>query len=91
MINARSYQYILMLIVILSQKPSIEKSSNNVTKLPKLIKIAISIKRSGSKVAYYRNSLATFNIIIKLQFDIEKYPGPQILSPKCSEGKKTVT
>ena len=58
--------------------PIDDASYRDIIKQPK-------IKRTKSRVNYYANSVATFNLI--LSGDIEQNPGP---SPKCTECEKGV-
>ena len=49
---------------------------------------ASKIKRAKTRIIYYNNSIATFNII--LSGDIEQNPGPGLPKPKCPRCDKTV-
>ena len=49
---------------------------------------ASKIKRAKTRIIYYNNSIATFNII--LSGDIEQNPGPGLPKPKCPKCDKTV-
>ena len=51
--------------------------------------IRMKLKRSKSRVLYYPNTTATFNVILQAG-DIESNPGPGFSSPKCSICTKTV-
>ena len=46
-------------------------------------------KRSKSRVLYYRNTTAMFNVILQAG-NIESNPGPGFSPPKCSICTKTV-
>lgn len=83
--------WILFLTVIILQQLSTlshntTRDKTVVTKRQQL-KINGKIKRTKSRVQYYANSTASFNII--LSGDVEKNPGP-VLSPKCTVCNKTV-
>ena len=49
---------------------------------------ASKIKCAKTRINYYNNSVATFNII--LSGDIEQNPGPGLPKPKCPRCDKTV-
>ena len=46
------------------------------------------LKRVKSRINYYANSVATFNLL--LSGDIEENPGPGLRAPKCTECEKGV-
>ena len=55
----------------------------------KLMSLKVSnIKRSKSRVLYYSNSTASFQLV--LSGDIELNPGPGLRAPKCDSCNKTV-
>ena len=49
---------------------------------------ASKIKRAKTRIIYYNNSIATFNVI--LSGDIEHNPGPSLPKSKCPRCDKTV-
>ena len=49
---------------------------------------ASKIKRAKTRIIYYNNSIANFNII--LSGDTEQNPGPSLEKPKCPRSDKTI-
>ena len=64
------------------------RSINTYTTIEINVKRKIKIKRSRLPITYYSNSIATFNLV--LSGDIEVNPGPGLPSPKCETCDKTV-
>ena len=84
-----SWNLFLIFVIIIATdqlSPTSIKSDINVYKRKPLSKVAC-IKRTKSRILYYSNTTATFNLI--LSGDVESNPGPGFC-PKCAKCEKTV-